>query len=288
MKNISQNLHRYFLVFLLIISAVIWYAVSALDNHGVLTVAFLDIGQGDSIFIQAPNGNQLLLDGGPDNKVLRQIGLLMPWFDRSLDMVAVSNTDADHFGGLIYVLKSYFVPIVLEPGTNSKTEAYKVLEREIKDENIKKVTARRGMKIILDDNPVMPVYLLVLFPDRDASAMATNDGSMVAKLVYGQTSILFTGDSPKSVENYLMRLDSGILDSDVLKVGHHGSRTSTGLNYVEAISPGYAVISDAKGNSYGHPHKETLETLNSQNVKILRTDTLGTIVLKSDGRRISL
>lgn len=131
-------------------------------------------------------------------------------------------------------------------------------------------------------------YLEVLFPDRDVSGVSTNDGSIVGRLVYGKTSIMFTGDAPQNVEKYLTLLDSKNLKSDVLKVGHHGSRTSSSEEFVGFISPTYAVISDGKGNSYGHPHKETLATLEKFGVDILRTDQVGTIVMESDGEKVVL
>jgi competence protein ComEC len=140
------------------------------------------------------------------------------------------------------------------------------------------------MKVILDDEA--GVYINILFPDRDASGMKTNDGSIVARLVYGNTSVMLTGDSPQPIENYLTSVDGKNLKSDVLKVGHHGSRTSTGVQFLGFVEPTYAVISDGKGNSYGHPHKETLDTLNKFNVKVFRTDELGTIVMKSDGEKV--
>jgi competence protein ComEC len=126
--------------------------------------------------------------------------------------------------------------------------------------------------------------LQILFPNQDVSRWETNDASIVAKLTYGEKSFLFTGDSPIKAENILMMLDKNILNSDVLKAGHHGSRTSTSLLYAEAISPEYAIISAGKNNSYGHPHKETLDTLNKIGAKILSTIDLSTIKIETDGK----
>ena len=122
-----------------------------------------------------------------------------------------------------------------------------------------------------------------MFPDRDVSNFTTNDGSIVAKLIYGKTSILLEGDASQKIENYLLAFDKTELDSDILKTGHHGSRTSTAQAYVEAASPDYAIISSGIDNKYGHPHKETLETLAKFNVPVLRTDTDGRITFVSDG-----
>src|SRR3989338_1188488 len=121
------------------------------------------------------------------------------------------------------------------------------------------------------------VKLQILFPNQDVSKWETNDASIVAKLVYGDKSFLLTGDSPIKTENILLKLNPDILDSDVLKAGHHGSRTSTSLVYVKAVSPEYTVISAGKDNTYGHPHKEVLNILSNLGVKIVSTIDSGTI-----------
>ncbi len=282
MKHLQQYIKIYILCLLVALNICVWYAVHFEDHHGLLTVAFLDIGQGDSIFIQAPNGNEVVVDGGPTNATIEQIGKLMPFYDRSLDMLVVTNPDKDHYFSFIDILKLYHVGTVLEPGTQSPSATYKELENRIHEQKVPKVLAKRGMEIALDQN----VSLLVLFPDRDVSGLTTNDGSIVMKLIYGNTSVLLTGDSPQKIENYLITLDGDMLQSDVLKAGHHGSRTATGEPYVQVVKPRYAVISDGKNNKYGHPHKETLDTLNKYHIPILRTDQLGTIIIHSDGRKL--
>ncbi|MES2087735.1 MAG: ComEC/Rec2 family competence protein [Patescibacteria group bacterium] len=244
----------------------------------------LDIGQGDAIFIEAPNGNQMLIDGGPPKTVLSALRKVMPFYDRSIDMLMVTNPDADHMAGFIDVLKSFKVGEVIEPGTNSPSATYAELERTIKEKKVPQVVARRGEIIWLDKKAGVGFY--VLFPDRDILGLATNDGSIVGRLVYGNTSVMFTGDSPSNIEHYLVALDGEKLKSDVLKVGHHGSRTSTSEEFVGVVDPTMAIISDGKDNKYGHPHQETLDTLEKFGVKVFRTDQVGTIILKSDGETI--
>jgi competence protein ComEC len=266
------------------VNTLIYYGVYFESRGDLLTVAFLDIGQGDAIYIEAPNGNQVIFDGGPNGKLLTELGKILPFYDRSIDMLVVTNPDKDHYAGFIDLLKSYSVGSVLEPGTIPGTQTYKILEDSINSHHVPDTLARRGMKVILDDEA--GVYINILFPDRDASGMKTNDGSIVARLVYGNTSVMLTGDSPQPIENYLTDTLGKNLKSDVLKVGHHGSRTSTGMQFLGYVEPTYAVISDGKGNSYGHPHKETLDNLEKFNVKVFRTDQLGTIVMKSDGEKV--
>lgn len=266
---------------------VVWYAVVSESREGVL-VAFLDVGQGDAIFIQAENGSQVLIDAGPNSKILEELAKVMPFYDRSLDIIIATHPDADHIGGFPDVFKNFKVEKITEPGVDSETGLYREFQRLTKLEEAQKILARRGMKIILDDN----TYLLVLFPDRDVSGLDTNDASIVAKLVYGKTSFLFTGDSPKKIEEYLVSLDGnsvgGELDVDVLKAGHHGSKTSSAEEFLNAVSPALAVISAGADNRYGHPHQEVLDVLNKFGIKILRTDELGTIKIKSDGRNLQI
>ena len=224
MKNFQKNLKWYLLGILFIATVSIWYTVSASTGGNRLTVAFLDVGQGDSIYIEAPNGNQVLVDGGSSKKVLRELGEVMPFYDRSIDVVVATHPDKDHIGGLIPVIENFSIDAVFEPGVESDTKIYQLLESIIKEKEIKKVLARRGMVIWLDKKN--GVYLRILFPNQDVSGWDTNDASIVAELNYGERSFLLTGDSPRGIENYLIYLDGDNLKTDVLKLGHHGSKTS--------------------------------------------------------------
>ena len=286
MEHIRKNGRLYILMTLFITTVFIWYAVLVEDRRGILTVAFLDIGQGDAIFIEAPNGNQMLIDGGPPKAVLSALRRVMSFYDRTIDMIVVTNPDKDHMAGFIDVLESYKVGMVVEPGTVGASVEYKVFEQLVREERAKKSIALRGQTIWLDKKH--GVGFQILFPDRNISGLATNDGSIVGRLVYGDTSIMFTGDSPENVEHYLVSLDDKNLKSDVLKVGHHGSRTSSSEEFVGFVSPTYATISLGQGNSYGHPHKETLDTLEKFDIKTLRTDQQGTITIESDGENIEV
>lgn len=283
MKSFKKNFKYYFVGLLFLLTLFVWYAVFAETRDGLL-IAFLDVGQGDAIFIEAPNGNQVLLDAGPNNKVLRELSKIMPFYDRSIDMLIESHPDKDHIGGFVEVLRRYNVGLAMEPGVRSKSAAYKELNNLIAKKNIRKILARRGMRVDFGDG----VYLNILFPDRDLSNVNTNTASIIAKLVYGKTSFLLTGDSPKAIENYLVSIDGKRLKSDVLKVGHHGSRTSASELFFGYVSPRYAIILAGKNNRYGHPHKETIDLLNQFEIPILSTINLGTIKIKSDGEKLTV
>ncbi len=264
-------------------NVLVWMTVwSASDKY--LTVAIIDVGQGDGIFIETPSGKQILIDGGPNRAVLSGLGELMPFNDRTLDLMIVTNPDQDHIGGLVEVLNGFEVGMILEPGTVAKTKVYERME-ELENQTSRVLTARGGMTLNLGDG----VRLEVLAPVANAKTWSTNDGSIVARLVYGETEFMLTGDAPEKVERGLLAtLPSEWLEADVLKVGHHGSKTSTSQEFAEAVKPKFAVISSGKDNRYGHPNQKTLDTLESLSIPIFRTDTLGTIVFESDGQNLNL
>lgn len=284
--NKSQKIKLAVLAILLFATIFSIYYCFREDRRGILKVAFLDIGQGDAIYIESPSGNQMLIDGGAGKAVLRELSKVMPFYDRSLDVVLATHADSDHVGGLPNVLGKYKVGLFLETGVPGESSAYQELESRIMNYElsgkVKKVLVRRGMVVDLGQGAILEI----LFPDRDPSGMETNTASIVARLVYGENEFLLTGDSPSAIEHYLISLDGahqGSLQSDVLKAGHHGSKTSTSPEFVSAVSPEYAIVSAGKDNRYGHPHQEVLDTLTNFGAKILRTDEIGRIVFKSDG-----
>jgi competence protein ComEC len=239
----------------------------------------LDVGQGDALFIESPTGTQILVDSGPPRKILSQLSKVMSPFDRHIDAIIITNPDADHIGGFVDVLKVYKVDKVFEPGTQNTSKTYQNLENEIKNKNIQNIKAEKGMRLNMGGGVVIDI----LFPDRDVSEWSPNDGSMVGRLSYGETSIMLTGDAVVKTEKIILEENSeDQLKSKFLKVGHHGSRTATSVPFVEAVAPEYAFISDGKDNKYGHPHQETLDILTKFGVKIFRTDLLGTIIMRCD------
>ncbi|MFA5838821.1 MAG: ComEC/Rec2 family competence protein [Candidatus Paceibacterota bacterium] len=283
-RIIQKYLKILILIFLLSINFFIWSSVFAQEDQNKLKVVFFDVGQGDSIFIETPNGNQILIDGGPDKKVLRELSKIMPFHDRSIDIVMISHPDKDHIGGLPSVFENYDVSAFVEPGVGADTDIYNILKNLVKDENSKIILARNNMVFNLDEN----IFLKILFPDRDVSGMDTNDASIVAQLVYGNNEFLFTGDSPQKIEEYLVLINGEKLSSDVLKVGHHGSKTSSSKSFIGFVSPEYAVISVGADNKYGHPNKEVIDLLNEFGSKILKTSESGTIVFETDGENLYL
>ncbi len=259
------------------------YAYLSHQKH-YLTVAFLDVGQGDSIYIEAPDGAQMLIDGGNGKAVLRNLGSVMPFFDRSIDVVIATHPDEDHIGGLPEVFKRYRVGKYIDPGINDHSATYETILREAEQQGVSHVIAKRGMRIVLDKQD--DIYFDILFPDRQLDGVDTNTASVVGRLVYGNTSFLLTGDSPQAIEQYLVALDGATLKSDVLKLGHHGSRTSSSEIFLTTVHPSLAIISAGKDNRYGHPHKEVLDLLTRLHIPSRSTITERSIILKSDGQHI--
>ncbi len=250
-----------------------------------LKVAFLDVGQGDAIYVEAPNGTQMLIDGGSGPIILSQLAKVMPFGDRSLDMIVVTNPDKDHMGGFVDVLENYTVGKVMEPGTEKHTLIYNKFEQEIATRNIPKIIARRGMKINLDTKN--NIYFDILFPDRDVSHFNPNDGSIVGKLVYGSESFMLMGDATKYTEILMSHNEAAeMLEADVLKLGHHGSHTSSSELWLEEVKPKLAIISAGKNNRYHHPHQDILDRLNILHIPYLGTYQKGTIMFKTDGLKI--
>lgn len=247
-----------------------------------LTVTFLSIGQGDAILIEAQGGEEILIDGGPDRSVLRELPKVMGPLDRTIDLVIATHPDKDHIAGLADVFARYDVGAYLEPDVESDTSFAKALDYAAANEkDAISIIARRGMRIHLGGS----AYADVLFPDRGVRHIETNTGSIVVQLVHGENEFMLTGDAPDSIEEWLVSLAAERLQSDVLKAGHHGSKTSTGEAFLEAVSPRYVVVSAGKGNSYGHPHEEVVQRIRVSGATILST-IYGPVRFVSDGKSL--
>lgn len=281
MSRVRTGLYFY-IVLLLILNAATYYALHEVREKKDLIVSFLNVGQGDSILIQSPGGGEMLVDGGPDRSVLRELPKVLGPLDRTLDLVIETHPDKDHIAGLSDVLAQYQVAAFMGPGIPNDTSYTKSLESGVENEpGIAAIEARRGMRIHLGGG----AYADVLYPDRNVDAVETNTGSIVLRVVYGETEFLLTGDSPTNVEDWLVSLDGEGLRSDVLKAGHHGSRTSTSQKWIDAVNPDYVVISAGKGNSYGHPHEEVVQRVGESGAVMLSTME-GTVSFRSDGKKV--
>jgi competence protein ComEC len=271
----TKWLWRIVLILILITIGSSIYLFKNKKSQEYFSISFLDVGQGDSILIQAPNSRQLLIDGGKDKKVLGKLREVLPQSDTSIDVVIGTHPDADHIGGLVDVLNNYNVGAILEPGVSSGSKIYSSFQNLIKEKNIPHLLARAGMNIVLDKEN--QITFRILFPDQSVVGWETNEASIVGILETPYGKVLLTGDSPTSKELYLINKDGDNLCADILKLGHHGSRTSTSLEYLKIVQPKVAIISAGLDNSYGHPHKEITDRLNFLKIPYLETSKEGTI-----------
>jgi len=264
-----------------------WNIVFDLSSRNFLEVNFFDISQGDAIFIETPSKHQILIDGGPDSTILEKLSKEMPFWDRSIDLIILTHPERDHLVGLIEVLKKYQVENILWTGIIRDTAEYKEWLELIRKEKAGIKIVKSGQKITMSPGLAVMEILYPLENLEDREFKDSNNTSIVAKLVFGQNSFLFTGDIYKSVEKDF--LDKMVdVNSNVLKVAHHGSKTSSSEEFIKEVSPEIAIISVGKGNSYGHPHKEVLDILTKYGIKILRTDENGDIKIISDGKNYAL
>lgn len=275
-----ETVRTYWLVgavcLLALCTVVIWYVVWTYETR-TLTVAFLDVGQGDAIFIESPTGKQVLIDGGRGKAVMRELGAVMPFFDRSIDILIATHPDQDHIGGLPFVLDAYEVDYVMRSGANKDTAVFNELTQKVVEAGAEAAVGRRGMVVHLGSG----VHLDIVYP-VDALSSDTNDASIVARLVYGESEVMLTGDASVGVEYQLVAQDGERLASDILKVGHHGSDTSSAQSFVGFVNPEIAVISAGADNRYGHPHQSVLETLQFFETDIYETEN-GRIVCTTHG-----
>lgn len=279
-----KNWRGALLCVLIFLNIIVYVVILEEKPRTTLNVYFLDIGQGDAIFFETPSHGRVLIDGGPNRKVLSEIGRILPFWDRRIDVVIETHPDRDHIGGLPEVISRYKVGAFMKPGVESDNSIDDELEERVKAKNIPNILARRGTVLDFGDG----VKLIIYFPNSDVSGFETNDASIVAELIYGESEFLFTGDAELRTEDILLAMNKSTLDTDVLKAGHHGSRTSTSLSFLEATTPEYTIISAGLNNSYGHPHKEVINSLEKIGTKILKTFEEGTIEFETDGKEIFL
>lgn len=252
------------------------YATIGLNDE--LRVSFIDVGQGDSEFIELPNGETMLIDAGTNETGKNVVDYIKSLGYTSINYVVGTHPHEDHIGGLDDVIKTFDIGSIYMPKVTADTKTFEDVLDAAESKNLMINTAKSGVSIM--DTEDLSVKFLA--PTLD-SYENTNDYSAVVKVVYGDTSYLFTGDAEEFSENLI----TDDVNADVLKVGHHGSSTSTSTEFLKKVSPSSAVISCGKDNSYGHPHSETLQKLADMGTAVYRTDELGTIVSVSDGKTIT-
>lgn len=255
-----------------------------LEGEQVAAVHIIDVGQGDGVLIQTGE-RAVLIDAGERDQGQTVCDYLRSAGVEKLDLVIATHPHADHIGGLAQVLEQLPTGEILMPQIADDmvptTSVFRRLLEAVEKQEIPATAAKPGLSYDLGAG----VLLTVLSPAGDYQDL--NDYSVVCRLDCGETSFLFTGDAEKEVEKDL--LDAGAnLRADVLKAGHHGSSTSSGEAFLDAVSPKIAAISCGAGNDYGHPHKEILASFSQRNISVYRTDLAGSVVFATDGKEITV
>ncbi|CAK7045954.1 MBL fold metallo-hydrolase [Tissierella sp.] len=245
-----------------------------------LEVHFIDVGQADSILIKKGN-ESMLIDAGNNADGDLVVNYLQNQNINKLKYVIGTHPHEDHIGGLDDVIDNFEIEKVIMPNAIATTKTFEDVLDSISKKNLSITKPKVGNSYDLNG-----AEFIILAPNGE-NYSSLNDYSVVVKLINGNNSFLFTGDAEELSEKEILTNNKRLLKSDVLKVGHHGSVTSTSQDFLDAVNPSAAVISSETGNSYGHPHKEILERLTKKGVDIYRTDSQGTIIMKSDGKTIN-
>lgn len=254
--------------------------IATTNQTNVMDVHFIDVGQGDAILIEKDN-SAMLIDAGENNQGDIVVDYLKSQNIEKLDYVIGTHPHSDHIGGLDTVLNSFPVDKVILPSATNTTKTYEDFLDAIETNDLT-VT-----KAVVGDTFYLGSASFTIVAPNTSSYEELNNYSVGIKLTYGSNTFLFTGDAEELSEKEM--ISNGIdLSADVLKLGHHGSQNASCDEFLEAVNPTYAVISVGKDNDYGHPHKETLQSLLDHDIKVFRTDEQGTIVFTSDGKNISV
>lgn len=281
--TIKRKLWQAYLAIISLVGIVIWTsAVQAPDD--LLHMYALNIGQGDAIYLRLPSGPDVLIDGGPNEQVLAELGEVMPLRDREIDLVIATHNHADHIGGLRDVLAAYRVKEIWVTGavhtTNTFDKWRAAIEQEQK-EGATVVEVKAGTEKQFGD-----VTIKVLYPletPHGVTPKEQHDATVVTKASYGEFDVLLTGDAEARHEQAIVERYAPELDVEVFKVGHHGSTTSTTEAFLNTTTPKTAIISVGKGNKFGHPAPSILRRLREHQIETYRTDEQGRVEVVSDG-----
>jgi competence protein ComEC len=244
----------------------------------LLEVDFLNVGQGDAELIKTPYGQTILIDGGPDNSVLAELGRNLPWLDRRIDLVIDTHPHDDHVTGLIYAERKYEIERILMSRAQSNAPPFQEFLKTVAEKKTP-VTIVAGSEAI-DLGP--DLVLQIIHPGKNDIGADLNEDSIVARLVYKNEAFLFTGDAGDQTEAELLAEKINVR-ANVLKVGHHGSETASSLDFLRAVDPQFAAIECGANNQFGFPKADTLWRLQKVGAKIFRTDLNGTVRIRTDG-----
>lgn len=280
--KLLKKVQNLFILILIILSLFLFKELLYKKNHSInpneIKIHYIDVGQGDAILVQVNNKN-LLIDSGPKSDKKKLTNYLDSIYIPQFDYVIATHPHEDHIGNMSYIISNYKILNFYSPKVESNTNTFEGMAEALSRKNIKiKILKANNKTIDLGENTLVEVFS----PNLD-SYDNLNNYSPIIKIYYGNNSFLFTGDAEENVEAEVIS-KSFNLKSDILKIGHHGSSTSTSKDFLEKINPKITIISVGKNNSYGHPTKETLDKI--KNTTVYRTDINRSIIITSDGKTL--
>ncbi|MFH0833769.1 MAG: ComEC/Rec2 family competence protein [Patescibacteria group bacterium] len=246
-----------------------------------LHLTFLDVGQGDAILIETPSQQKILIDAGPAGAILSPLAQELSFWEREIDLAILTHPDADHIAGLVELLKRYKIKRIALTGVQPGSEWYQEILRQIAEQKIPTTLTRAGMTFDLGD----AIQFQIFWPPEILAGKFIGDAnaaSIAGKLIFGKTSAILTGDLDTDSEKIILQ-NPPDLAAQILKLGHHGSKTSSSTEFLNSVHPEFAIVSASADNSFGHPSPETLARLDSS-VKVLETSKLGSIHFESNGK----
>lgn len=262
--------------FLVIIVLVLWVAGYTYDFRTHARIYFLDVGQADATLIHIPDGTQMLVDCGKDTRGLEALQRKQSYFDRTIEYLVITHADLDHFGGCIPILNTYTIEQVVYNGLDKAGDPrWEAMWEVIKEEGSEVVVVEQPMTWKLGELTIRSVF--PNYPITQTPEFLGNNASVVLRIDSPEGSYLLTGDAEKEEEEFMLENMPGLLDVDVLKAGHHGSKTSSTEAFVSVVSPHTTVVSAGIGNRYGHPHGRVLARYKRHGVNILQTSMEGDI-----------
>lgn len=279
MKNKIQKFAPLFFIFVIVVNVYIWAEyLRPVDNN--LHFYMLDVGQGDALLIKTPYNQDILIDGGPGKTVLGELGRVMPFYDRHIDLIILTHPHRDHLEGLISVMERYSVGRILLTGTSYESSDYEELLELVAEKEISISIAKKGQVITFGDDLSLDILAPVNLNGGKIENL--NNSSIVGLLDFRDFEILLSGDA--EVEEWSSILSQGLdMDIEILKAAHHGSENGTSRKILEMFIPEVALISAGEDNKYGHPHDEVLDLLKEFEIDVYRTDIEGTVHIISDG-----
>lgn len=248
-------------------------------NDDKLKLYFIDVGQGDGIIIKSPEDKIIIIDGGPYDNFYQKVSEKLPFRKRNIDLLIITHAHRDHYLGLINIIENYKIDNIFYSGYDIDLYDYKYLMDLIKEKNINLLAVKYGEEINFEKDIKLTILHPFIIKEKEEDI---NNTSVAIKLTYKNFDVIFTGDMTCEGEKELIQKEK-ILESEILKIGHHGSRWATCDYFLGKVKPKIGIIQVGKDNNFNHPHKETIDRLKNAQVEIFRNDLLGDIFISSNG-----